>query len=272
MMRPTQYVYRHIEATRWISLVAFFPIIITIAVFIGVVVTDGAALDEWETPLMGIGLLSFSAFAIGWSFEKLLERWERRAINGVYDEAWVVWPQYTDEAKWRKFIESDYQKEMGQVSFSIIPIVIVGVVVGIIGTVFTIQQGGVEIIFGLGGFMLIVTGIVVGEYLMSKRDIQARYKRRQQMPPPQTLISRHGHYDEDLGFSTLRGARDVVYKASKKTTRAQINFTVHRRWWEGGSDEYYTPRVWTVRVKVPKGYEEEAQALVERFQNEVLRK
>jgi flagellar biosynthesis protein FliQ len=271
-MRPTYYVYRYIEATRWITLAAFFPMVITLAVFVGTAVTDGAALDEWQTPLMGIGLLSFSAFAIGWSFEKLLEWWERRAINHVYDEAWAVWPQYTDEAKWRKFIESDYQKEMGQVSFSIIPIVIVGVVVGIIAAVFTIQEDAVEIIFALGGFMLIVAGIVCGEYLFNKRDIQARYKRRQQMPPPKTLVSRHGHYDEDLGFSTLRGVRKVEYKAPKKTTRAQINFTVHRRWWEGASDQYYTPRVWTVRVRVPKGYEEEAQALVERFRAEVLKR
>ena len=268
---PTQYVLTHRSGTRALPLAAFFPLVITASVFIGMMLTNSTSLEEWRTPLLGIGGMSLTIFIMGLIFEVSIRWWSIRRIKQVYRDPWAVWLQYPDTEKWRRFVEDDYRKAMSEVQFSFAPIIIVGVIVTIIGAV--LIANGIEIIvlFGLGGFMLIVCAIVVGEWLSSKWSIRGQYKRRKRNPLPAVLISQNGHYDEDQGYDSLKGLETIEFKRNGKKGRAKINFVIKARWYEGLSDEYANLEdKWFISVNVPKGYEAEAEALVTRFQIEVL--
>ena len=268
---PRHYVREDHAGTRILPLVAFFPMIITGAVFLGMTLTNQSSLDEWRVPLLGIGGMSLTVFTIAIVFEMVI-RWRNiRQIKQVYDDPWAIWLHYTDDEKWQAFIESDHQKAMKQVSLSIAPIVIVGLVVTVIGGVAVANGIEIYVLFGLAGFMAIVVAIVLGEWFINKWRINARYKRRKNSPPPATLISQYGHYHEDQGYNSLGNLQSVELKRSGKRGRAKIKFVMKARWYEMlGDEDINVQDRWLVSVDVPKGYEAEAEALVTRFQIEVL--
>jgi len=269
---PRHYVFDNRAGMEILPLVAFFPLVIIGAIFIGMTLTNqDAALEEWRVPLLGIGGISLTGFTIGIVFEMAMRWWNIHQIKQVYSDPWAVWVQYKEDDKWRAFIESNYQKEMKQVSLNIVPLIIVGLVVIIMGG--AMIANGIEfyVLFGLVGFMGIVVAIVVGEWLTGKWRIRSRYKRRKNSPPPATLISEHGHYNEDQGYDSLNNLQSAELKRSGKRGRAKINFVTKARWFEVLNDEYmnFDDR-WRVVVDVPKGDEADAETLVTRFQIEVL--
>ncbi len=271
---PRQYVIEDHAGTRILLLVGFFPMVITLAVFLGVTLTNReASLDEWYVPLLGIGMISLTAFTVGIVLEMATKWWTIRQIKQVYRDPWAIWVQYENDEKWQTFIENDHQKSLKNVSFSFVPIVIVGVVVTVIGGAMIANGIEVDVLFGLAGFMAIVVAIFVGEWLYAKWRIHARYKRRKKLPPPAILISECGHYNEDQGYDSLRGLEKVEFKRSGKRGRAKVSFGIRESWYHSllRSEEYvnYQER-WVISVDVPKSYEAEAEALATRFQIEVL--
>lgn len=270
---PRQYVIQDHAGTRILPLVAFFPMVITLAVFLGVTLTNReASLDEWHVPLLGIGMMSLTVFTFGIVLELAIKWWNIRQIKQVYRDPWAIWIPYENDEKWQTFIENDHQKAMKTVSFSFVPIVIVGVVVTVIGGAMVANGIEVYVLFGLAGFLAIVVAIFVGEWLYAKWQIHARYKRRKKSPPPAILISEYGHYDEDQGYNSLRGLEKIEFKRSGKRGRAKVNFGIKAQWYQRLFEpEYYGYQErWVIGVDVPKHYEADAEALVTRFQIEVL--
>ena len=131
---------------------------------------------------------------------------------------------------------------------------------------------GTEIVFGLGGFMLVIIGIFAGGGWVNRVRARRRYHRRKRSPIPAIIISQHGVYDEDLGFNSIRRLKSVDLQTSPKGQSTRINFLVGIHWLEYMMVENHIMQSnrWVISVFVPKGYEDEASNLVQRFQIEVL--
>jgi|GEM_PF-6070674 len=271
---PSKLVFDKGDAIQLLPLVAFFPLVITLAIFIGLVVTENASLDVWQIPLIGITTISLLAFVTGVVLNAGMNLWETNRIKQVYAEAWLSWEQYNSDEQWQKFLEKEYQTASKNLNFEFAPIIIVGVIVSIIGGAAYFNEVDVSIIFGLAGFMLVVIGIVVGRWLYQKWGINATYKRRKQSSIPAILISHDGYYNEDTGFATLRRLKSVELKTSSGKKSAKIKFVteVHwlERWFVADEHSHLDTRFRTLSVDVPKDKIEEAEALVRRFETEVL--
>src|SRR5690606_38151175 len=109
--RPPQLVFSSHTGIDVLPIVAFLPLVIAIAVFAGMTLTNHESLDEWRMSLLGIGAMSLLAFSIAIIFVMAMRWWHIRLINQIYNEAWAVWKKYNSEEQWQRFAEKNYQSE-----------------------------------------------------------------------------------------------------------------------------------------------------------------
>ena len=107
---PPKYVVYDPSGADLLPLVAFFPLVIAVAVFLGMWFTESTSLEEWTVPLLGIGMISLLGFVAGILFDAGLRQWHIRRIKQTYADQWAVWQKYKTDEQWQKFIEKEYER------------------------------------------------------------------------------------------------------------------------------------------------------------------
>jgi hypothetical protein len=265
---PPKLVLKGFAATSWMPLIGLFPLVIALFIFIGMSASGSGNLEEWQMPLLYITLLAGGVFVITCTITLLARWWEIQSIKRVYANIWAVFPQFKSAEQWQRFIEREREKGLANIHFEWIGLLIVTVVVVVVGVFGLASGAGIEIVFGLLGFEAIIAVIITGRWLRQKLDVTARHKRRVQMPLPNVVISKHGHYHEDEGFDSLRGIQSITWKDATKSRPAKMTFTVRTPFIEtlAYSRGISVPRYYEVEVAILKDDENTAKALIERFQ------
>jgi hypothetical protein len=274
--KPQTYIYKTLDGNEWLPLVGFFPIIIAVFTLVGALVTGESEADEWVVPLVGLSLMAITVSAIGSAVVMALLLVERAKIKRAVGNAEVIWEQYSEQ-EWQQFRQAQLQTDLDGLQLQITPLVIVGVVIGVISGVLLANDAPVYVIFALGGFWMIVGGIVVFPWLIGHYQAQRNYRRRRRMTPPRVFITKNALYHDDTGFESLRDLRQVAYVPKRGKRPAQVKWTVRRDSTSIGvpivdtilrftvETRFYQEFEVDVVVNVPAGQEGEAQAFVQQF-------
>lgn len=285
-------VLKHSAPWRAIPWLALAPLLVT-GVILSFTLVRGTPWAEVQTPLLGMGLLCLSLFALLGMAGLLATARERAHIARVRREPWAVFPQFADDASWRVYADVEYTRELQQGRFPWSSVIVVVVAFVVIVSVVTTQYDDAppELFLGVGTMLLLILGFVVALSVGVRWAAGRRYAARRAAPIPQAIVSKWGIYDEDQGFSNLYWLQRVAYDPPGAIAQAEAAQQAYMRdrfgddpaeplTPSGWSALHVTAHVWRARppyrrtvtttVRIPPGREREALAILQRYQDERL--
>lgn len=221
---------------------------------------SGGKPDELLLPVAALGIMggTVTLFLIGGVALTVL--WERSDINRLFKgPLWAEWQYPADD--WARIARAKLEAEgkMFKPGYNLIVGPILGAIIagvalfGIkdpqITPVLLATAGGITLLF-------IISGLVLPLVFLSNR--RARYRKRLKVESPRLYIGPMGMYHETDGYTSLERLGGVDYTPSDSI----ITFQVYHR-----SERYGSFRI-PAAVEVPRGREQDAEALVNRFQQE----
>lgn len=221
---------------------------------------SGAKPDDLLLPAAALGIMGVTVVVLILGGVALTVLWERADINQLFKGSiWAEWQYAPDE--WQRIARArlEAERNMFKPGYNLIVGPILGAIIAGVA-LFVIKDPQVTpvMLATAGGITLlfIVSGLVVPLVLRSNR--QARYRKRLKVESPRLYIGPMGMYHETDGYTSLERLGGVDYTPDDST----MTFQVYHR-----TERYGTYRV-AVVLEVPRGCERDAEALVNRFQQE----
>lgn len=278
--RPVNVVYsssKHVIGTIMAGAGAMLGILAIVAVIAVFNVLGGDSLAEWIMPVgVMAGMLSIAVIAIVAAslFARATETANiKRVLNGPH---WAAW-QY-NPIEWQAYANQVRQAMDAQINRS--PWALISMVLGL-GLVLLIGVGVMAwLLFGIPPearavmlpmlvivpiVLILTTIIIVVTSLRSHGQMQrmaaANHAAMLRVDSPRMYFTANGCYREDSGYVSLNHLTDAEYLAHHSPPAIRL-----KSWQQAGRVMYHSEMI----IPVPRGSEQVAAALIERYRRERL--
>lgn len=190
-----------------------FVIGIGLIVFLSLM-SSGEAFSESIVALVVTAALGGIQFFIAGFFILVSRSWEKRQIQRVLQNAWLVCEQVDNPQIWQQAATAYWERFCDHHKFSIWQPVITTVVVGGV-TIYVMLMSSEWILMPiLGGFLIMFYVIIIGHHQFMTWQYRRLYRHHQAISIPRVYIAKKGIYSEMLGYQSLHGLTSVELRTN----------------------------------------------------------